>query len=52
MMLGVWLVGSLVQNLKAYLENDVSGAIAESAGGLVQPLGEAIVWAAPDLALR
>ena len=51
MMLGVWLVGSLVQNLKAYLENDVSGAIAESAGGLVQPLGEAIVWAAPDLSL-
>lgn len=51
LMLGVWLVGSLLQNLQAFLTGEVSGNIADGVDNSLQFFGDAIVLLAPDLSL-
>lgn len=49
--LGVWLVGSLLQNLEAFLLGDISGDLSPAVENIMLGLGRGVVTIAPDLSL-
>lgn len=51
LVLGVWLVGSLLQNLEAFLLGDITGDISAAVSSAVTLIGTAVIGIAPDLSL-
>lgn len=49
--LGIWLVGSLLQNLEAFLLGDISGDISPAVETMIHAIGKGVITTAPDLSL-